>query len=201
MTAWTELTTEVVDRGVYDRAVRHLRKARVVLPTFAELADPRKIPAAVTSELAQINADAAHAGNLFRVHWYNDTARRGVASHPPYLDLPEALTGVKARILVALARYFPMIGAHKVLAAYGCLVPRLVTGQFDPTRHRAIWPSTGNYARGGIGISRIYLGYHYLTDVVGGFLAGIAWLLIIGAAFRIRPTGWSWRLPARRLLR
>jgi cysteine synthase A len=48
-----------------------------------------------------------------------------------------------------------MIRAHKVLAAYGCLVPRLVTGQFDPTRHRAIWPSTGNYCRGGIAISRI----------------------------------------------
>ena len=30
-----------------------------------------------------------------------------------------------------------------------------VTGQFDPTAHRAIWPSTGNYARGGVAISRI----------------------------------------------
>jgi cysteine synthase len=48
-----------------------------------------------------------------------------------------------------------MITAHKVLAAYSCLAPRVVTGQFDPTRHRAIWPSTGNYARGGIAISRI----------------------------------------------
>ena len=155
MTGWTELTTEIVDRGVYDRAVRHLRKARVVLPTFAQLADPRKIPAAVTGELAPIDADAAHAGNLFRVHWYNDAARRGTSLVPVYLDLPEALTGVKARILVALARYFPMIGAHKVLAAYGCLVPRLVTGQFDPERHKAVWPSTGNYCRGGVAISRI----------------------------------------------
>jgi len=155
VTGWTELTTEVVDRGVYDRAIRHLRKARVVLPTFAQLADPRKIPPAVARELAPVDADAAHAGNLFRVHWYNDAARRGVASHPLYLDLPEALTGVKARVLVALARYFPMIGAHKVLAAYGCLVPRLVTGQFDPERHKAVWPSTGNYCRGGVAISRI----------------------------------------------
>ena len=48
-----------------------------------------------------------------------------------------------------------MIRAHKVLAAYGCLAPRVVTGQFDPTRHRAIWPSTGNYCRGGVAISRI----------------------------------------------
>ena len=155
MTGWTELTTEVVDRRVHERAVRHLRSARVVLPTFAELADPRKIPAAVSDRLGQVDADTAHPANLFRVHWYNDEARRGLEPVPLYLDLPEALTGVKARILVALARYFPMIGAHKVLAAYGCLVPRLVTGQFDPERHKAVWPSTGNYCRGGVAISRI----------------------------------------------
>jgi len=34
-------------------------------------------------------------------------------------------------------------------AAFGCLVPRLVTGQFDPTTQKAVWPSTGNYCRGG----------------------------------------------------
>lgn len=45
----------------------------------------------------------------------------------------------------------------------------------------------------GIALSRIYLGFHYLTDVVGGMLAGIAWLLIVGAAFRARPTWKLWR--------
>ena len=44
----------------------------------------------------------------------------------------------------------------------------------------------------GVGVSRIYLGFHYLTDVAGGIFAGIAWLLIVGAAFRLRPTWWSW---------
>ena len=44
----------------------------------------------------------------------------------------------------------------------------------------------------GVGISRIYLGYHYLTDVVGGILAGTAWLLVVGFAFRLRPKWWSW---------
>ena len=34
-------------------------------------------------------------------------------------------------------------------------MPRLVTGQFDPARDRAVWPSTGNYCRGGVAISRI----------------------------------------------
>ena len=38
-----------------------------------------------------------------------------------------------------------------------------------------------------IGISRIYLGYHYFTDVVGGLLAGTVWLLVVAAAFRFGP--------------
>ena len=48
----------------------------------------------------------------------------------------------------------------------------------------------------GIGVSRIYLGFHYLTDVVGGWLAGIVWLLVVGAAFRARPNIWPWTLVA-----
>ena len=52
------------------------------------------------------------------------------------------------RIVGLLGRYFPT-GSHKVGAAYGCLVPRLVSGNFDPTAQKAVWPSTGNYCRGG----------------------------------------------------
>ena len=152
---WTELPTAIVDRRVYDRAVAHMKAARVALPTFAELADPSAIPASIGAELDRLDLDAPHPGNLFRVHWYNDRGTPGRTATPRYLDLPPALTGVEARILVALGRHFPMIGAHKVLAAYGCLVPRIVTGQFDPERHKAVWPSTGNYCRGGVAISRI----------------------------------------------
>ena len=60
-----------------------------------------------------------------------------------------------------------MIAAHKVLAAYGCLIPQLVTGRFDPARHRAVWPSTGNYCRGGVAISRI-LGCHGVAVLPAG---------------------------------
>ena len=74
---------------------------------------------------------------------------------PGYVELPAALTGVKARIAVAFGNRFPMIAAHKVLAAYACLAPRIVSGRFDPARHKAVWPSTGNYCRGGVAISRI----------------------------------------------
>src|SRR3970282_1302753 len=93
--------------------------------------------------------------NLFRAHWFNDRDRHGRVDLPVHVVLPTELTGVTARIVVALGDRFPMIGSHKVLAAYGCLAPRIVTGQFDPTAHRAVWPSTGNYCRGGVAISRI----------------------------------------------
>jgi cysteine synthase len=55
---------------------------------------------------------------------------------------------VEARIIGLVGKFFPT-GAHKVGAAFGCLVPKLVSGQFDPTRHKAVWPSTGNFCRGG----------------------------------------------------
>jgi len=106
-------------------------------------------------QLAAVDPDAPDPANLFRVHWNNDETRRGLQAVPGHLRLPPSVTGVEADIVVALGERFPMIAAHKVLAAYGCLVPRLVAGGFDPKRHRAVWPSTGNYCRGGIAISRI----------------------------------------------
>jgi len=127
----------------------------VVLPTFAQLADPSKISEKIREALASVDPDAAHPLNLFRVHWYNGPDRRQQVAVPEHVVLPPSLTGVEARIVVALGDRFPMIGAHKVLAAYGCLAPRIVTGGFDPGRHRAVWPSTGNYCRGGVAISRI----------------------------------------------
>ncbi len=145
----------LVDPDVRDRAVSHLRSAGVVLPTLGELADPSRIPAAITEALAQVGPDDADPRNLFRIHWYNDAARAGRATVPGHVVLPKELTGVDARIVVVLGDRFPMIRAHKVLAAYACLVPRIVTGGFDPTAQRAVWPSTGNYCRGGVAISRI----------------------------------------------
>jgi cysteine synthase len=149
------LERDVVDADVYGRAVDRFRQAGIVLPTFTQLADPTTIPAAVTEALRDVGPDQPHPLNLFRVHWHNDAARTGLTDTPEHVVLPSELTGVDARIVVALGDRFPMIGAHKVLAAYGCLAPRVVTGRFDPTGHRAIWPSTGNYCRGGVAISRI----------------------------------------------
>jgi len=145
------LADEIVDAGSRLRSVERFRERGIRLPTFAQLADPSLIPA---GEVAGADKDSADAGNLFRVHWYNDLAGARVAV-PDHVVLPTSLTGVESPIIVVFGDRFPMVTAHKVLAAYACLAPRVITGQFDPTRHRAIWPSTGNYARGGIAISRI----------------------------------------------
>jgi len=149
------LERDLVDRDTYERTVARFREAEIVLPTFAELADPGKVPDRIREALRSIDPDAPHPLNLFRVHWYDDAVRTGLVDVPEHVVLPKELTGVDARIVVAFGNRFPMINAHKVLAAYGCLAPRVITGRFDPVNHRAVWPSTGNYCRGGVAISRI----------------------------------------------
>ncbi len=138
-----------------EATVKFFRERGTILPMFRELAHPDEIAPEIHNALACIDPDAPHPLNLFRVHWYNAANRRDHVSLPEHLELPGALTGVRARIVVALANRFPLIRSHKVLAAYACLAPRIVTGEFDPASHRALWPSTGNYCRGGIAISRI----------------------------------------------
>jgi cysteine synthase len=148
-------THTIADPAVYARSVAHFKERRVRLPTFAELANPAIVEGKVRSALDKADPDAPDPLNLFRVHWYNAEDRRRQSAVPGHIVLPKELTGIDAKIIVALGDRFPMIGAHKVLAAYACLVPRLVSGQFDVVGQRAVWPSTGNYCRGGVAISRI----------------------------------------------
>jgi cysteine synthase len=145
------LADRIVDDEALANSVRRFRERGITLPTFAELADPTTFD---PGRVGDADAQAADARNLWRVHWYNDLAG-GRVDVPEHVVLPTSLTGVESPIVVVFGDRFPMITAHKVLAAFACLAPRIVTGQFDPTRQRAIWPSTGNYARGGIAISRI----------------------------------------------
>ena len=150
-----EVLKNVVDRTAFDSAIRHLGAASVRLPTFRELADPSLIPPAVAAEVARHDPAEPCPENLFRVHWFNGEGGAGTVATPGFVLLGREFTGVDAPIAVVLGDRFPMIGSHKVLAAYACLVSRLITGRFDPDRDRAIWPSTGNYCRGGVAISRI----------------------------------------------
>jgi len=150
-----ELERNIIDETTYRHTVERFRESSIRLPKIAELADPQTIDDALKQELPQVDPDAPDPRNLFRVHWHNDATRRGFAEVPEHIVLPSSLTGVDAKIVVALGNRFPMIRAHKVLAAYGCLVPRLISGRFNLDKNRAVWPSTGNYCRGGVAISRI----------------------------------------------
>jgi cysteine synthase len=146
---------QIVDHTRRQAAIERLRQIGVRLPTWSELADPAEIEQKYVQSLASVDPNSPNATNLWRLHWFNGPDQRSLIDVPDHLVLPTELTGVKAPIVVLLGCRFPMVGAHKVLAAYACLVPRLVTGQFDPASDRAVWPSTGNYCRGGVAISRI----------------------------------------------
>jgi len=131
------------------RTLARARERNIIIPTYAQMKDPSKIPANIRQELSAIGLWDLHPRNLFRITWHNaPQARGGDFGGVNFVELPPALTGVPARILAMVGKWFPT-GAHKVGAAFSCLVPRLVTGQFDPTTQKAVWPSTGNYCRGG----------------------------------------------------
>jgi len=132
-----------------ERAVQRARERNIIIPTFAQMKNPSKIPARVKEELKGIGLWEVHPRNLYRITWKNEPKPHGGGfGGVNWLELPPALTGVKARIIVLVGKWFPT-GAHKVGAAFGCLVPRLVTGQFEPITQKAVWPSTGNFCRGG----------------------------------------------------
>lgn len=142
-----------IDLTVYEdrlqRAVKRARERNIIIPTFAQQKDPTLIPDSIKKELKGIGLWDVSPRNLFRITWKNEPVPSGGDfGGVNYMELPSSLTGVDARIIVLVGKWFPT-GAHKVGAAFGCLVPRLVTGQFDPTTQKAVWPSTGNYCRGG----------------------------------------------------
>jgi cysteine synthase len=111
--------------------------------------NPGLVSPDIKNELGKIGMWDVNPRNLFRITWKNEpVASGGGYKNVNYLELPPSLTGTPARIVVMVGKWFPT-GAHKVGAAFGCLVPRLVTGQFDPSAQKAVWPSTGNYCRGG----------------------------------------------------
>jgi cysteine synthase A len=138
-----------IDHDCLARTVQRARERNIIIPTFRQQKDPSLIPDVVKARLKDMGLWDITSLNLFRITWKNEpTPHGGGFGGVNYVELPSSLTGVPARILCLVGKWFPT-GSHKVGATFGCLVPRLVTGQFDPTRQKAVWPSTGNYCRGG----------------------------------------------------
>jgi len=144
-----EFIDQIYNKDVLIKTAQHFASRKIILPTFSQLRSPETIPENIKKRLASIGLWDLHPLNLFRINWKNEPiSTGGLFSNVNMLELPSDFTGVSARILVMIGKWFPT-GAHKVGAAYGCLAPRIVTGRFDPTYHKAVWPSTGNYCRGG----------------------------------------------------
>ncbi|MCW8925930.1 MAG: hypothetical protein OQJ84_06715, partial [Xanthomonadales bacterium] len=138
-----------LNESVLEKSINRARERNILLPTFAQMKDPRLAPSAITERLNNVGLWDTDPANLFRITWKNEPSPFGGGfGEGNWIEFPSSLTGVDATIVGITGKWFPT-GAHKVGAAYGCLVPRLVTGAYDPVTQKAVWPSTGNYCRGG----------------------------------------------------
>ena len=142
-----------IDLTMYPEKLKHAvdraRERNIIIPTMKQMKNPELVPDKIKNELAKMGLWDVAPQNLFRITWKNEAKPAGgLYGGVNYIEIPKELSGVNARIIALVGKWFPT-GAHKVGAAYGCLVPRLVTGQFDPIHQKAVWPSTGNYCRGG----------------------------------------------------
>ena len=138
-----------INKAALERNIRKARENGIILPTISQLKDPEKVPGKIKDRLRQVGMQDFSPLNLFRITWKNEPVPfGGNYGKPNIIELPHELTGVKARIFCLVGKWFPT-GCHKVGAAYGCMVPKLVTGQFDAANQKSVWPSTGNFCRGG----------------------------------------------------
>ena len=140
-------------KEVYQTAVEQCRKRNVILPTLSQQINPETVPQSIKNKLKDLSIWDLNPANLFRITWKNeevaDPQHEGKGfGDVNYVEIPKAISGVDARIFVLVGKYFPT-GAHKVGATYGPLIQAMTMGEFDPTTQKAIWPSTGNYCRGG----------------------------------------------------
>ncbi len=134
-------------KPIFKKQFKRCKEKNIILPKFMELKEPETIPNEIKEKLKSVGMQEVHPLNLFRINWQNDPQTGGIGEIN-FLEIPKEITGVKARIVGLVGKFFPT-GAHKVGATYGVLVPYLITGKFNPEYHKAVWPSTGNYCRGG----------------------------------------------------
>ena len=138
-----------VNKEVRAKNIELCRQKGIILPTFSQMVDPSKTPKKVKDSLSTMGLWDVHSENLFRINWKNESvAKGGTFGEVNYIEVPKAITGTKARIFALVGKWFPT-GGHKVGATYACLAPALVSGNFDAVTQQAVWPSTGNYCRGG----------------------------------------------------
>ena len=136
-------------KAIIAKNAARCREKGIKLPTFAQMKDPSLIPDSIKEQLRNVGLWDVNPLNLYRINWHNEPKESGGSfGGVNFIEIPRAITGTKARIFALAGKWFPC-GVHKVGATYACLAPALVTGNFDATEQQAVWPSTGNYCRGG----------------------------------------------------
>ena len=145
-----------INKAGLENNIRKAKENNIIIPTIAQMQNPDLIPDQIKAKLSKTGLWDVDPVNLFRISWHNEAKESGglYQAVPNYVEIPSELSGVKCRIIAMAGKWFPT-GCHKVGASFGCLAPRLVTGQFDVNKHKAVWPSTGNYCRGGAFNSRL----------------------------------------------
>ncbi len=143
-----EWNWDIENEEYLKKTIERCRQQKIIYPTFQQLKNPHTIPDIIKDKLKDIDFQELHPLNLFRINWQNDPVTKGIGNIN-FLEIPREITGIKARVIGLVGKFFPT-GTHKVGATYGCLAPALVTGRFNPEYHKAVWPSTGNYCRGGV---------------------------------------------------
>jgi undecaprenyl-diphosphatase len=96
--------------------------------------------------------------------------------HRPRPSIVESLTDVHSAS-------FPSGHAMSSMVVYGSVA--YLVGRLEPGKHlkRTTWLIAAIVILA-IGTSRMYLGVHYPSDVIAGFIAGMAWIGFLVAAMR-----------------
>lgn len=174
-------------KRILENTIQRCRERDIIIPTYEEMACPEKIPDGIKDELKNIGLWDVHPRNLFRITWKNEPVKVGGGfGVVNYMEMPSVLTGVQARIIMLIGKFFPT-GSHKVGATFGPLVEKLVTGEFDPTCQKALWPSTGNYCRGGAYDSALLACPSIAVLPEGMSKERFDWLQNIGAEIHATP--------------
>ncbi len=106
-----------------ERTIERARERKIIIPTFKQQKNPDSIPEQVKNELKGVGLWDINSLNLFRITWKNEPVDSGGGfGDVNYMEIPPELSGVDARIIALVGKWFPT-GAHKVGATFGCLVP------------------------------------------------------------------------------
>jgi len=182
----------MIDLTINKQGLEHnievAKQKKFIIPTIEQMRNPDSVPEKIKEQLKGVGLWDINPLNLFRITWKNEPMEKGglYQKVPNYIEFPPELTGVPCRIIGMVGKWFPT-GCHKVGASIGCLAPMLVTGQFDCTKNKAVWPSTGNYCRGGAFDSKLLSCYSIAILPAGMSKERFDWLKTVASEVIATP--------------